>query len=192
MSVDDDENESPGSELCTGDEPPEGFSRQSNIVCEKSGSRWDCTSRDTPIQHTWEEVWGLEYPSANTRRIYLQPNHYAAISFTSDGADGFTPNATANVYDGADKAVYSTASISKCPGDFREPHTECFRSIFVVGAGFGMLPSFSDCDLEAGAEYYFNILYYDLEEDDDWGCPDESFDFDYGGFVEGNCALTIQ
>lgn len=189
QSDEDNDDSSSGPELCTGDEPPDGFSRQDNIVCDKDGSRWDCTTRETPTQHTWEEVWGLEYPSANTRRIYLRPDHYAAISFTSDDTDNFKPTATANVYDGADKAVYSTASISRCPGDFRESHAECFRSMFVVGAGFDMLPNFSNCDLEAGTDYYFNILYYDLEEDDDGGCPGDDFTLPD---EKANCALTIQ
>lgn len=146
---------------------PSGFTRRTHIVCT---STTNCSEQaDTGLHTTWTSVFGTEFPSSNKRSLYLPRNRYASLRFTTGASVGSGQLGAIHetFYDGSGKFGPFTASISECQADFRASLGRCrirndgSWSVSTTIKRWGT--GFFDCQLEPNTTYYFNLMFYDID-----------------------------
>jgi hypothetical protein len=136
----------------------------------------------TTVVQTWEDFWGLAFPSGNSRDLEVERDRYVTMEFDTNGVGG----SGMVVFDNPQGIVPSgsrLATISQCPGYFGpSPYPDdpdCRRWFFGIGnlryaIGAATDTAFS-CDLKPDRTYYLNIVFVNEvlpegSEDLTWKC----------------------
>lgn len=151
---------------------------------------------------TWRDVYGNDFPSGSSENIGVDEDQFMALEFDPStlraGAQGsITFNSFASQPGGDIGNGTPTVSISRCPGDFREPVSDapCRR---VNGTSINWTTDPADgsrCSLDTSqTRYFINVVYaYERDESDPstwfYSCPDSS-DPDRQNFPECGSLMT--
>jgi len=163
-------------------QPPEGFELRTRIRCSGSTSNgWQCNGNEVPddgSDTTWSDVWGLDFPAGQTRRIFLPEDNYASLEFDSgtNGSSGGISFVGLQAFGSGSGNGRPLVSISECPGDFSDALNDgnrCRQRQLTTEGNFQWTRDSSSttrCVIEPNTRYFLNITYATNTYPPVWSC----------------------